>query len=92
MGRKAKQESLPGTKSKRDEDLRRKAETYVEIRERMGLTKKEVESKGALLLAMKERKLDTYDDPDIDLVITIEHEERLKVRKKGDDDEEDGAS
>lgn len=91
MARKAKQESLPGTKSKRDEDLVAKATAYVEARDaRMKLTAEEVATKGALLLAMKERKIEIYDDPDSDLVITIEHEERLKVKKAKDEDDDEG--
>lgn len=85
----AKQTQIPGTEDKKDPELSKLADSYVEVRDaRMQLTAKEVAAKAALLTAMVNRKLDVYRDPETAVVVTIENgEPKLKVKAPKDEDD-----
>ena len=82
MGR--KQLEISGTeRAGYDEEIAKKAATYIEARDaRMELTKKEVDAKTDLLTAMKERKLESYEDDDFIVNFEAEVTEKLKAKRR----------
>jgi hypothetical protein len=85
MAKTKRQMKIPGTEAKKLVDLDRAAESYVEARdERMARTEAEVETRDALIAAMKENGLTTYRDDDADpplLVTLTPGEDKVKVTK-----------
>lgn len=73
-------------------DVNKAAEVYVGHRdERMEATKIEVESRDALVEKMRQHGLKEYRDPDSDLLVTlVEGKTKVKVKRAGDEEDEDG--
>lgn len=90
MGKRPKQELIPGTEDKLDKKLSKLAQAYAEARDdRMALLVKECAAKGALLAAMQEKKATFYRDPETGLEVElVEGEAKLKVRAPKDEDED----
>lgn len=89
-----RQPQLATMEDKKIPELSKLLSEYVDVRDaRMALTPKEVQAKGALLAKLNELKLDTYRDPETQIVVTLEEgEPELKVKTpkapKPKDDEE----
>jgi len=85
---------IAGTGGAAIKEIDRAAEAYVSVRdERMGLTKKEVEARDALMAAMDKYKKTEYRDDDAvpPLYVEItEGETKVKVSKVKDGAEEGG--
>ena len=79
-----RQKEIPGTERPGyDEEIAKLAEKYIEARDaRMELTKKEVDTKTDLLAAMKERKLEKYEDDDFIVDFESEHIEKIKAKRR----------
>jgi hypothetical protein len=76
-----KQTNIPGTEPKIHKDVSSAAEKYVEARDdRMAKTKKEVAARAVLIAAMKKHNLPVYDDPELELRVVYEVEDKVKVR------------
>ena len=91
MGRK-KQAALPGMEELGDiPEIEEAALDYASIRdERMKLTEKEVELKGALLEAMRKHKRMKYASEDL-TIERVSGKETIKVKVKKDKSEEEAA-
>ena len=90
----AKQESFEGMKPLEIPELNKLAHEYADLRDRrMELLKQEVELKELVLAKMHEHKLAAYEDAEQQLTITIKTDEKIKVKIKGAEPEEenDGA-
>ena len=92
-----KQLKIAGTS--RDEgtihkDVEKAATKYVAVRdERMELTKEEVKLQAALVAAMDAHNLETYICDDEDLEVIIKGSARkAKVKRRGEDEEEEAAA
>lgn len=83
MGR--RQNELPGMERKKVAEINKAAEEYVEIRDaRMQMTKREVQSKAALLATMKKHEYAVYEDLEADPPLRVEvkaGEDKLRVRQ-----------
>ena len=84
-----KQTVIPGTERKTHKDIDEAASLYVKARDaRMKLTKKEVETRTILVEAMRRHGVESYTLDELDMVATLEVNEKLSVRKTaeaGDD-------
>lgn len=91
---KAKQLRVPGTEHPdRNPAIEAAAEAYVEVRnERMGLTEREVQAQGKLLLEMEKAGLSTYRCDDQDYIVELSDTKKAKVRKIKEPAPEDAAA
>lgn len=68
------------------------AEAYVEARDkRMKLTVREVDTREALLSLMEKHKLEQYEDREADPPLLVLLDQKVKVKKLGDDDDAEKA-
>lgn len=85
--------TLPGLETKVIPELTKAAELYADARDdRMAHGRVEKERKTALIVLMHEHKLETYQDNDRDPPVSVEivkGEEKVKVKIKGDEPEEE---
>jgi hypothetical protein len=86
-----KQADIPGTEraSAKHKDLVKAAEDYIEKRdERMALTKLEVAAKLKVIDLMKKYEIKDHIEDDIEISLKAS-EEKLKVKRVGDDASDD---
>ena len=75
------QDSLPTMEIPKDPELTALAKVYKAAQERrMMAGREEKVHKEALIVMMKAKKLDRYEDADDNVRIEIEHEDKLKVK------------
>ena len=83
-----KQKELPGMEKPSIEDVERAADEYVDARDkRMALTKQEVETRDALIAAMRAHKIKSYEYDG--RLVTLEATAKIKVKSVADEDEAD---
>ena len=90
-----KQEQLPTMKQKKDSNLVKLANIYVEHRnKRIKVQQHEISSKNILIDYLKDHKLARYEDAEDDLLILLSNgKDRLKVKvlsEAGEDDDGEG--
>ena len=90
---KARQQSLPGMELKRDEQLTRLGEDLYETQmARIDLQKDEQGKREQLLFMMRERKLEVYEDPELELRISLKlGKDKISVKKLSNVSEEEAA-
>ncbi len=81
--RKKRQTEIPGTERQVDEELSDAAERLHSIRtDRMELQTKEAGAQAELLELMRQRKMESYIDEDLELKVTVRHgEDKISVTK-----------
>lgn len=91
-----KQKQLPGTETPKNKAVAKLASKYADKRdERIKVQIDERSAKASLITAMKEHKLERYEDPEDDILVILEKgKENVKVKtlseQDGDDDAEEG--
>ena len=84
----AKQQVIPGTKSRAIREIDEAAEVYLEVRDkRQRMTEQEVEKRSMLEDLMRRHKLREYRSDDAGLSVTLVGQEQAKVRRTSDDAE-----
>jgi hypothetical protein len=87
MGKKSKQETLPGMERRDVPEIEQAAENYRKIRdERCELSKRESEAKSALIQVMKNKGRTYYSYNGLN--VQLSNQENVKVKSKDEDDEE----
>ena len=83
-----KQETLPGMARKKDKAIAKLADSLYDIQmERMDLQTQEAEMREKLLAAMRKKKLEVYEDRELELRVTLKLGiDKVSVKRLAADD------